>query len=161
MIQLIKFISLFLLITSCEQQNKEDKQENHAPKNHQDIIIESDKWGLRIPCYALNISAVKTKEEAQKKVDKLKTEWFDGAGYFWIPDYNSLSGAEYYSVFVKSFQNINECANYVEEYRKNNPKAYATLISNENKRVEIRGVSQIKTKDNTYTDKKHFSINRQ
>ena len=88
-----------------------------------------------------------TEEEAKRLVEILEYEGFEKAGYLWIPDYKSLSGAEYYSVFIGPFVTIEECALEVERYRKSNPSAYGLLVSNKStERVEIRGPGKITRK---------------
>ena len=80
-------------------------------------------------------------------VEILKYEGFEKADYLWIPDYKSLSGAEYYSIFIGPFLTIEECALEVERYRKSNPSAYGLLVSNKStERVEIRGPGRITKK---------------
>ena len=93
--------------------------------------------------YVINVVAVKSKSKAESEVRKLEKEGYE-AGYLWIPDYMSLSGAELYSVYIGPFFTQRECELAVENYRKKKPKAYATLVSHENKRVEIRGVGKVK-----------------
>jgi len=60
------------------------------------------------PFYIVNVTATKTKAEAIAKVKELKAK--DRlAGQLWIPDYASLSGADYYAVFIGPFKTQKEC----------------------------------------------------
>ena len=96
--------------------------------------------------YILNVMAVKDKNKAIIEVDKLINEGYS-ANYLWIPDYNSLSKAEYFSVYIGPYQNQKDCEIAVSEYRKIDPKAYGLLVSQENKRVQINGLNKISIKE--------------
>ena len=93
--------------------------------------------------YVINTNAVKKESTAKKGVENLRSKGYD-AGYLWIPEYKSLSGAKFYSVYIGPFYSQSECEKAVDEYRKVDSKAYALLVSQENKRVEIRGIGKIK-----------------
>ena len=92
--------------------------------------------------YILNVSAVKSKSKAIEEVKKLTNKGYD-ASFLWIPDYNSLSKAEYYSVYIGPFNNQKDCELAVEKYRENVPGAYGLLVSQENKRVQINGINKV------------------
>ena len=94
--------------------------------------------------YIIAVSIASSDTEAMDKVNSLESEGYN-SDFLWIPDYKSLSGAEYFSVFIGPFRSEDECAIAVQEYRKNNPSAYGLLVSNESsKRVSIRGPNKIK-----------------
>ena len=94
--------------------------------------------------YIIAVSIASSDTEAMDKVNSLKSEGYN-SDFLWIPDYKSLSGAEYFSVFIGSFRSESECAIAVQEYRKSNPSAYGLLVSNESsKRVSITGPNKIK-----------------
>lgn len=96
--------------------------------------------------YIIAVDIASSETEAKEKVDLLKAQGYE-SDFLWIPDYKSLSGAEYFSVFIGPISSIDECALKVENYRKSNPSAYGLLVSNESsKRVEIRGPDKIKIK---------------
>ena len=63
--------------------------------------------------------------------------------YLWIPDYNPLSGAEYYSVYIGPFFSQYECEEATEAYRQRHPDAYGLLVSQNNVRVRINGIGKI------------------
>jgi len=97
--------------------------------------------------YIIATDIAASENEASKKVNKLKAAGYN-SDFLWIPDYKSLSGAEYFSVFIGPFRSENECAIAVQDYRKINPSAYGLLVSNESsKRVSITGPNKI-TKTN-------------
>jgi len=94
--------------------------------------------------YIIAVSIASSDTEAMDKVNSLKSEGYN-SDFLWIPDYKSLSGAEYFSVFIGPFRSESECAIAVQEYRKSNPSAYGFLVSNESsKRVSITGPNKIK-----------------
>lgn len=92
--------------------------------------------------YIVNVAAVKEKSIAQEKVKKLKDSGYN-AGYLWIPDYESLSGAKYYSVYIGPFDTQYECEVATEDYRKIQSSAYGLLVSHDKKRVKIKGVGKV------------------
>jgi len=96
--------------------------------------------------YIINISATKNESEAIKKKNMLIEDGYN-SDYLWIPDYKSLSGAEYYCVYIGPYNNISDCEIAIENYRKVDNSAYALLVSQKNKRVEIRGPGKIKVTD--------------
>ena len=98
--------------------------------------------------YIINVSAVKTEADARKKVLALQQSGYD-AGYLWIPDYASLSGALYYSVYIGPFTTQYDCEVATESYRKKHPEAYGLLVSQENKRVQISGIGKVKVTYNS------------
>lgn len=100
------------------------------------------------PFYILNVAAYKTEEQAQKRVADL-TQGGKSAGYLWIPDYPSLSGAQLYCVYIGPFETQNECEIATEEYRKKYPGAYGLLVSKEARRVQINGIGKVVIKDST------------
>jgi hypothetical protein len=94
--------------------------------------------------YIIAVSIASSDTEAMDKVNSLRSEGYN-SDFLWIPDYKSLSGAEYFSVFIGPFRSESECAIAVQEYRKSNPSAYGLLVSNESsKRVSITGPNKIK-----------------
>lgn len=97
------------------------------------------------PFYIINTQAVKDKAVAIRRVKELHDLGFS-SGYLWIPDYASLSGAKMYSVYIGPFDTQKECEAATENYRRDHPDAYGLLVSQEKKRVEIRGVGKVKEK---------------
>ena len=98
--------------------------------------------------YIINVIATKTETKALSEVKKLINKGYK-AGHLWIPNYKSLSGANFYSVYIGPFSNQKECEREVEKYRKKDRNAYGTLVSQDNKRVEIRGIGKVKTTVNS------------
>ncbi len=99
------------------------------------------------PCYIINVSVASSLEKTVSKVEELKSQGYN-AGYLWIPDYASLSGAKLYAIFIGPFETQKECEIAVEKYRQKQPSAYGVLVSQENNRVEIRGIDKVKITEN-------------
>ncbi len=93
--------------------------------------------------YIINVAAVKNESDAKKKVKELEKSGY-ASNYLWIPDYPSLSGAEYYTVYVGPFATQSECEIATEAYRKKHPDAYGLLVSQNPTRVQINGVGKVK-----------------
>lgn len=94
------------------------------------------------PFYVINVAALKTESEAKKKTQSLADKGYE-AGYLWIPDYASLSDAEFYSVYIGPYATQYECEVATEEYRQTHPDAYGLLVSQDNKRVQINGIGKV------------------
>lgn len=98
--------------------------------------------------YIIAVDIASSESEAIDKVDALVEEGYNVANFLWIPDYPSLSGANYYSVYIGPFYDIDDLIFEIEDYRLVNPKAYGLLVSTKsNTRVEIRGANNIKRFD--------------
>ena len=99
------------------------------------------------PFYVISVAAVQDETAAIQKVSELQ-EQGQSAGYLWIPDYASLSGALFYSIYIGPYATQEECEIAIEEYRKTHPTAYGILVSQERQRVEIRGIGKVTIKPN-------------
>lgn len=93
--------------------------------------------------YIISVTATQTESDALREVKKLETKGYQ-AGHLWIPNYRSLSGANFYCVYIGPFDTQKQCEIKTQEYRKINSGAYGLLVSQDNKRVEIRGVGNVK-----------------
>lgn len=92
--------------------------------------------------YIINIAAMKTENDAKTKVRELENNGYK-SDYLWIPDYASLSGAKFYSVYIGPYSTQYDCEVATEEYRKKHPEAYGLLVSQDNKRVQINGIGKV------------------
>lgn len=92
--------------------------------------------------YIISAAAVNTENQAKAKAKELGTNG-NAAGYLWIPDYASLSGARLYCVYIGPFSTQNDCEVATENYRKLHPEAYGLLVSQERKRVQINGIGKV------------------
>jgi hypothetical protein len=97
--------------------------------------------------YGIFVGAVNNENDAKAEVQKLTNEGYP-ANFLWIPDFNSLSGAELYGIYIGPYYDENQFAIEVEKYREISPGAYGLLVSDKNERVEIRGPNKIKKKVN-------------
>lgn len=122
---------------------KSNRLENETITNSKRNIKNSDQELKPIvPFYIINTKAVKTEVDAISETEILKSKGYDAA-YLWIPNYESLSGAEYYSVYVGPFSTQSECQIALEEYHEIDNRAYGLLVSNESERVMIRGKDRV------------------
>jgi hypothetical protein len=92
--------------------------------------------------YILNVAAVNTNNEAELKSKELTRKGYS-AGFLWIPDYASLSGAKLYSVYIGPFATQYECEVATDKYKKLFPGSYGLLVSQDNKRVQINGIGKV------------------
>ena len=92
--------------------------------------------------YIINVAAMKTESDAKAKVQELKKKGYK-SDYLWIPDYASLSGALFYSVYIGPYSSQYDCEVATEEYRKKHTEAYGLLVSQDNKRVQINGIGKV------------------
>ena len=132
------FLIGVLMIASYACSSPNDKTDNEIRQNE---TIADDPEN-EDAFYILNIAATKSEEEAKLMAKNLKTSGYQ-SDYLWIPDYASLSGAKYYSVFIGPFETQNDCEVATENYRKIQPDAYGLLVSQESVRVQINGINQI------------------
>ncbi len=108
----------------------------------------ANKFPLKkTPFYAIMIKATKTQREAYQLANKLKSMG-KPADYLWIPDYASLSGAEFFNVYIGPFATQQECEEATEEYRKKDRTVYGLLVSQNKKRVQINGVGKVRVTTN-------------
>ena len=121
-------------------QKDETETGPYAFERLRQISFESNEEAeLAPPFFIINTAAVKDVKEAEVKASVLREEGYP-AGYLWIPDYASLSGAEFYTVYIGPFKTKQECAIAVDQYRVENPKAYGTLVSHRPGRVTVGGI---------------------
>jgi len=92
--------------------------------------------------YIISVAAVKTENQAKTKAAELKNNG-NSSGYLWIPDYASLSGAQFYSVYIGPFTTQYDCEVATEAYKKQHPEAYGVLVSQDRKRVQINGIGKV------------------
>lgn len=91
------------------------------------------------PCWVNTILATKSKEEAREKVEEVEglLEYGDECGYLWIPDHNSLSGEEYYLVFLGPYEKAETSQYIAGHYLWLNPDTYCIRVSDENERETL------------------------
>lgn len=97
----------------------------------------------KTPFYAIMVSSAKTQKEAIQKTMQLKRSGNE-ADYLWIPDYASLSGSEFYTIYIGPYSTQKECEIMTDKVRKKFSNAYGLLVSQEKKRVQIYGVGRVR-----------------
>ena len=84
------------------------------------------------PAYVVVDTAYKTKPQARARVADLNRT-YDNSGFLWIPDYDSLSGAELFQVYVGPFETRAQAAQatceYISRFEKDRSDHYAVLVS--------------------------------
>lgn len=118
---------------NSEHINREDKTQDSIKNNANE----------HINFYIVNIIAVKSENKAKVESKRLKSLGYKSS-YLWIPDYKSLSGAQFFTVYLGPYKTIRECEIATENYKKIDSKVYGTWVGNKNKRIEIRGVGKVK-----------------
>ena len=124
-----------------ELKEQELKQKEQELKSTSNISAQNSIF------YILNVAAVSTHNEAESKSEELIREGYS-AGFLWIPDYKSLSGAKFYSVYIGPFATQYECEVATEKYKKLFPGSYGLLVSQDSKRVQINGIGKVTVTDN-------------
>jgi len=124
---------------TIRNQNQPQTNQSEAITQNKTLRDEKDKTpGF----YIINVAAANTEQQARNKMRELNNEGYN-AGYLWIPDYASLSGAQLYCVYIGPFQTQYECEVATEEYRAINPKAYGLYASQQKKRIQILGIGKV------------------
>lgn len=95
-------------------------------------------WDINLPAYVILDSAWENKKEAQKRLVSLSHSGYSNTGYFWIPDFKYLSGAELFQVYVGPFTNSSDARNALCAYEaKFKTITYGVRLSNKPGREEI------------------------
>lgn len=101
----------------------------------------------RADFYVISVAAVKTEGQAKAEVEKLLARGYS-ADYLWIPDYPSLSGKPYFSVYLGPYDNQDACEYAVDDAKSDFPGAYGVLVSQRATRVQINGIGQVSVTKN-------------
>jgi cell division septation protein DedD len=82
------------------------------------------------PTWVIAAGAVKSRSEAKARAEKLFDQGYQ-AGYLWIPDYGTLSGAQMYMVYIGPFDLANkaEAKRVLEQYKQVNKSAYGIKVA--------------------------------
>jgi hypothetical protein len=137
-------VVLFSLSCNQESSNVEEpktvKEQDRVNVEKESVENNESTERLKPPFYIINTAAVKLEVAAIKKAQVLRDDGYK-ADYLWIPDYGSLSGAEFFSVFLGPYKTKEECAIILDKYQSVNPKAYGTLVSYDSKREVVHGLT--------------------
>jgi hypothetical protein len=100
---------------------------------------------------------VASEAEAEQMARGLNSEG-KNAGYLWIPDFKSLSGAQMFSVFIGPYYSQYDCEVATESIKATKPSAYGLLVSQEDKRVQINGIGKVTVNGVKETQGQSFSL---
>ncbi len=140
------YLIVVLLSLSCHQESslieepKTAKEQDKVNIEKESVENNESTERLKPPFYIINTAAVKLEAAAISKAQVLSDDGYK-ADYLWIPDYASLSGAEFFSVFLGPYKTKEECAIILDKYQSVNPKAYGTLVSHDSKREVVHGLT--------------------
>jgi len=143
---LLASVSLF----SCNSSNQNNENEKDSTSiTEQSYVPEIEKTSdktMKSDFFIINTSATADIKEAVDQVKKLQAEKHP-AGYLWMPEYESLSNKELYSVFIGPFTAMDTCIKYLEVYKKTKPDAYAVKVQHNKERVVINNKFDIRVND--------------
>ncbi len=121
-----------------QQPGQNESVTNETSANVNPITSEGETWGIKLPAYVILDSAWKDKKEAQKRLVTLSHRGYSNSGYFWIPDFEFLSGAELFQVYIGPFKQRNDAINALCAYEARfDTTTYGIKLSNEPGREEI------------------------
>lgn len=108
-------LAIVSLITILYQIGWISTANNEEIKNHI-----SDVCGTGKGCYIICESAFYNKDEAKKRVIELVGRGYNGkAGYLWIPDYDCLSVAQMFQVYIGPYKDLSDAEKELCKYNIN------------------------------------------
>lgn len=131
------FLSLLVFLAACGSNNKDNQNSSEPQKNDSianvkipeiDPISDIDN---KPPYYIVAVKAFAEKDSAILFVEELRQE-YENANYLWIPDYESLSGKEYYQVFIGPFMEQATVIPFLMDFKQTERDAYAVLVDHKN-----------------------------
>lgn len=109
------------------------------PQPQIDSQSEGTVAGIDLPAFAVLDSAWESKGKAQRRLVELGHNGYSNTGFFWIPDFEFLSGAELYQVYIGPFADKSKAIQGVCQYnRKFSKTTYGVKLSVRPGRTEIR-----------------------
>jgi serine/threonine-protein kinase len=103
-----------------------------SPSPNPDDLLAQDPDGVSEPdqFYFLADSAYEDPENAKRRYEQLRSQGYENAGTFWLPDYPNLD-APYIQVYADRFAVLGKarCTNLLRDYGKEVPDAYCALAS--------------------------------
>jgi serine/threonine-protein kinase len=127
------------IIGSGNQQKTQTESVITEPSIKPETESEEDTiWGIPLPAYVILDSAWEKKQEAQKRLVTLNHSGYSNTGYFWIPDFEYLSGAELFQVYIGPFDKRSDAITALCAYEgKFKTTTYGVKLSNKPGREEI------------------------
>lgn len=86
-----------------------DKSE--IPEGNKETIA-----GIKLPAFVIIDEAYKKKKDAQRRLVELNHLGYSNTGFFWIPDFEYLSGTELFQVYVGPYTNKSDAQNDICHY---------------------------------------------
>ncbi len=121
---------------TIETRNYDNKDISDGNSNQPETIIVS---GIDLPAYVVLDSAWETKKEAQRRLVSLNHSGYSNTGYFWVPDFQFLSGAELFQVYIGPFSSKSNAIGALCQYNNKFEKTtYGVKLSHKPGREEIR-----------------------
>jgi hypothetical protein len=97
----------------------------------------SQRAGFRVPAWVICHSALARESDARDEATRLRDSGYP-AGYLWIPDFGSLSGARYFLVYVGPFGTRHEAEVELGPFRREfNKDAYGVKVDRTGPREEF------------------------
>lgn len=149
LISAILFFSLSCNNQANEQEEKTDTISTGLSISEQEYVPDIEKTSdlnQDPDFFVINVMGTPHIKEAVEQVKALRSKGHP-SGYLWVPDYASLSGKEMYSVFIGPFNMMDTSIKYLEQYRKNDPNAYAVKVGHGIERTTIMGKYDIRIND--------------
>ncbi len=146
----IYFLICFTCIFSCNQSSQTAVNEKDSVTTKEQVyvpeIVQTSDKTMKSDFFVISISSTTDIKEAVEQVKKLQAEKHQ-AGYLWMPDYESLSNKEMYSVFIGPFAAMDTCIKYLEVYKKTKADAYAVKVQHDKQRIVINNKFDIRVND--------------
>jgi len=148
--KLIYFLLCIIACFTCNQsaQNGEN-QKDSTVTNEQGYIPEIEKTSdktMKSDFFIISTAGTADVKDAVAQVKTLQSQGHQ-AGYLWMPDYESLSNKELYSVFVGPFSAMDTCIKYLSFYQKTKADVYAVKVQHKKERVVINNKFDIRIND--------------
>jgi len=95
--------------------------------------------GIELPAYVVLDSAWATKDEARRRLVVLSQSGYTNTGFFWIPDFEYLSGKSLWQVYVGPFRTREAALDALRTYNNRfHVSTYALRLSDKPGREELR-----------------------
>lgn len=104
------------------------------------ISLTTDGCFTEKACYIICESAFDKKDDAVRRVIELGKKGYNGkTAYLWIPDYDCLSNANLYQVYIGPFSDLANARSEICQYNKKfSTTAYGVKVCDGTKRFEFR-----------------------
>lgn len=121
-------------VTSTDTQ-MQPAENNSSARSY---IDKTGKLVFRSDCYVIVTGSYGYESDVRTDVKRMKSEGYMNAGYLWIPEFASLSGARFFAPFIGPFSSYAECLYYLKNTAPTGRFWYGVKVSHNPERVEIR-----------------------